>query len=448
MLSHVAVATDGGLALFDIREMNLEQKYNIIEKDIIYFRSPTPDPHPYAGYLVGDVGFASYGNWSSYIPRSNDNNGLWTAVYLSGEIFRYAITKDPKVKENAWKYFEGMEFLNHVTGIRGLPARSVLYGVPPPTPQWRRSTTKPGWIWKSDTSSDEMVGHLMAYPLVYYLLAETASEKQRAYTLVDDITRYIVNNGFTLIDWTGRPTTWGHWDPPTLNGNFSWDDERGVNAVQILSWLYSAYGMTGDDIYKSAYEDLTNRHGYHINIINAKIIEATDINYSDDELLYMGYFPYLFAEQIHRHQPLFSPSLAPYFGPSITRAQRTVGLYRPYPWNAIYYYWKTAFGTQGEKSSENTAADILLAEESAKTMREWPVEQIHWSVNNTGRLDLHFRQSNSDALELIPYSEQPVERWNSDRFETNRASGNGYSAADPGAFSLAYWSCRWVGLGV
>jgi hypothetical protein len=36
------------------------------------------------------------------------------------------VTGEPEAKEYAWESFESMEFLNRVTGIRGLPARTYL----------------------------------------------------------------------------------------------------------------------------------------------------------------------------------------------------------------------------------------------------------------------------------------------------------------------------------
>ena len=124
-------------------------------------------------------------------------------------------------------------------------ARSILkVGSPIPDGVWYNrffkersilyiSTVYPGWMWKADTSSDEVTGHLMVYPLVYDLVAESESEKKRVKRLIYDITHHIVENGFFLIDVTGKPTTWGKWSPDYLNHNSSWYDQRGLNALQV-----------------------------------------------------------------------------------------------------------------------------------------------------------------------------------------------------------------------
>jgi hypothetical protein len=72
--------------------------------------------------------------------------------------------------------------------------------------------------WKCDTSNDEVVGHYFAYLTVAELLAETAEEKDIVTSLVDNITSTIVKNNYTLVDITGKVTTWGNFDPVEITG--------------------------------------------------------------------------------------------------------------------------------------------------------------------------------------------------------------------------------------
>jgi hypothetical protein len=46
-----------------------------------------------------------------------------------------------------------MEFLNNVTGIDGLMARSVLQTDTPPTSEWHVSSKYEGWVWKGSITS-------------------------------------------------------------------------------------------------------------------------------------------------------------------------------------------------------------------------------------------------------------------------------------------------------
>ena len=51
-------------------------------------------------------------------------------------------------------------------------------------------------------------------------------------------------NGFQLIDYTGKPTSWGKWDPANINGNRAFSDGRGVQSVEVLAMLAAALNAT------------------------------------------------------------------------------------------------------------------------------------------------------------------------------------------------------------
>ena len=109
---------------------------------------------------------------------------------------------------NAWSLYEGLKFLVEVTGVSGLPARSVVRGNVSTSDEWHVSTSSPGWLWKGDTSSDEVrlfvtfysyylspslppspqiVGHLFAYTIVHDLVATTQQEKDDVSKTIDSI---------------------------------------------------------------------------------------------------------------------------------------------------------------------------------------------------------------------------------------------------------------------
>jgi len=64
------------------------------------------------------------GDLSTGTLVDQDNDGLWTAMYLAGELFRYAVTKSEEALRNCYESFEAMERLSEITGIEGFPARS------------------------------------------------------------------------------------------------------------------------------------------------------------------------------------------------------------------------------------------------------------------------------------------------------------------------------------
>ena len=117
---------------------------------------------------------------------------------------------------------------------------------------------------------------MFAYPLVHDLVAGSPEERAQAKELVDNIVGmshippppplssvggpslslsagYIHNNSYYLIDVTNHSTTWGVWNPQPLNFNQTWSDEHGLNSLQIVTFLLSAYRLTGREEYLQAW---------------------------------------------------------------------------------------------------------------------------------------------------------------------------------------------------
>jgi hypothetical protein len=102
--------------------------------------------------------------------------------------------------------------------------------------------------------------------------------------LVDGMVGALVDDGFRLVDpSTGKPTSWGKWDTHWLNEVRDWSDNRGLRALEMLSYLAAAEEVTGDGRYKKAADMLRTEHGYGRMMVNAKITVPCDDNHSDDE---------------------------------------------------------------------------------------------------------------------------------------------------------------------
>ena len=151
------VRTRTGVSHIELREMTLEQKAAAFEERITL-------RHDRYG-MVADSHLSKAGDLSTNQLESTDNDGLWTAMYGAAECFRYAVTKDPDALTRARKAIDAVLFLEEVTGVPGLAARSYVKkgdataqetasGIGPPTSQIQ---------WKGDTSSDESVGHFFLF---------------------------------------------------------------------------------------------------------------------------------------------------------------------------------------------------------------------------------------------------------------------------------------------
>ena len=184
--------------------------------------------------LVSAVSLASPGDISNPVPYPGDNNGLFAGCNLVIQSLRFATTGDSAAKQAVGEAFSGLYQLNEITGVPGYPARSLA--APGDTIDkdnkwgWNPSPVAnyEGWLFKGNTSSDEILAHMLAYPIYHDLAADEGDEKALALNTTNQIMTNILDNNLTLIDADGQKTVWGFWDPETLNGDPEHYSERGA----------------------------------------------------------------------------------------------------------------------------------------------------------------------------------------------------------------------------
>jgi hypothetical protein len=415
----VWIATPLGISQIQQVEMTLEQKAEQFEKRI-------QERHDRYG-LVSDSRLLKRGDLSSNKTVTNDNDGLWTSIYLASECYRFAVTKDPEAKKNAVRAYEAMERLETITGIPGFPARSFVAANESTGQGGEWHLTKDGkWKWKGDTSSDEIVGHMFAYPLFYDLVAE-GEYKTRVKNLVSRIMNHIVDNNFQLIDLDGKPTRWGVWTPDSLNFVTGWWYERGINSLQILSFLKAAYHITSDQKFEKAYERLIKVHHYDTNMIQQKMYGPYDINHSDDELSFLPY--YILFRYAAESDPL------PVYKSSLERSWKVEQSDRIPVWNII------------SGVSLKRDCDLKIALEELQLI---PMDLVTWTMENSQRWDLPEDQLTDrfgyrQATRPVPTPERGISKWNSNTYLYNSGS-DGFSEDDGAFFLLPYWMGRYHGL--
>lgn len=412
------VRTATGFARLEWRTMTLEQKSAA-------FVSRIQARHNRWG-LTADSHLERPGDLTSNKPRSTDNDGLWTAIYVAAEAFRYDVTRAPDARENARRGMEALVRLEAITGIPGFPARSFIrkgVDAQPADGEWH-DTADGQWRWKGDTSSDEIVGHYFVYPIYFDLVADEG-EKAPLRGVIDRMTSHILDNRYQLIDRDGQRTRWGWWAPEEI---WKDPDETGLRALHLLAHLRVALHMTADaglrQKYQAAYDDLIDRHRYHLLLRNQKVMVPGHINHSDDELAFLSYYPLLRYEK--------DPSLLAVYRDSLERSWLIERPERNPLWNVIY--------------AAGTGAAAYDREESLRTLREIPLDQVQWTVTNSHRRDVAVdpqqdRHKRRQALVVLPYDELPMSKWNGNPY--NLDGGDGGRSEDDGAyFLLPYWMAR------
>ena len=419
----VWIATPQGISQIKRQSMLLEEKANLFE-NIINLR------HNRRG-LVNHSQLKVPGELSSSYLDKEDNDGLWTACYLVAECFRYASTGEASAKNNAVRTFEALERLEKVSGISGYPARSYAMATDTVTPSrsphpkvWHLSPDGQ-WQWLDDTSSDEITGHLFALPLFYDLVAD-GEQKERVRQLIKRMVNHIVDNNYHLIDFDGKPTRWGIWHPDSLNHSPNWMYERGLNSLQILSFLKTAYHFTGDSKFEKQYHYLVNQHGYAQNALQAKVYGPFETSHSDDILNFFPYYGLLKYTQGDPNRELYFKSLE--------RSWKAVRSDHMPVWNVM----------SSVLLSKDCDLKIALEE-----IQNYPIDLINWSMQNSHRWDLPkdpllSRFKRLQSTQPIPTPESGISRWNTNPKEFD--AGNGGKTEESGTYFLfAYWMGRYHG---
>lgn len=425
----VLILTKKGLAKIEFKNMTLHDK-------AMYYEQQVSARHFRHGFNA-TMGYMTDGSLATGSLEDSDNDGLWTTMYFGAEVFRYAVTKSPDALQNIEEMMEAMERLYTINKIKGFPSRSFeRRGYKYDDKPWRRAD-HPEWDWKSTTSSDEAIGHIFAFGVAAELLDDPGL-KQRSITLIDSLMQHVLDNDMYLVDWDGKPTVWGRWNPEYVNARPVGVGDRKINASNITAMLQTAYHFTKKEQYKEKAFELFEKHGYFENLMYpmAQVRQAPDNaddwskmlseswNHSDDEMYFVGYWG------LYRYA--FNDTLKARFKESIIDHWQIERPEKEGAWNIF-----TAL----------TGTAEFDLNEAAWYLREYPLDLIHWRVENSKRKDIEHVEPNfrkQTIKEVLPPDELPINRHNANRFQLDGGDHgqSEYSAGD--IWLLPYWMGRYL----
>lgn len=421
----VLVLSKTGLSIIHFTEMTLSDKAE-------HFDRLVRQRHIRYGFNSAFV-MSQPGDLSTGTLIDEDNDGLWTSMYLAGELFRYAVTKSDEALRNCYESFEAMERLIEITPMEGFPARSfdrAGYQVAD-KPRWQPAAD-PHWVWKATTSSDEIVGHFFAYAIFAEVVPDR-SWRDRAVTLIDAIMDHIVRNDWYLVDYDGKPTQWGRWNPDYVNRFPRQVGDRRLNSIEIIAFLQTAWYFTGKDLYRQKAFELFENHGYLDNIM-IPVSEigrvpgvdlTTEWNHSDDELAFLSYwnlYRYAFTETL---QEQYRQAIREHW--QIERPEKNP------LWNFIYAHM---------------GAEQFDLAESIWSLKQFPLDTIGWDIRNSDRRDLLFLEPNfrqQSTAEVLPPDERPMSKHNGNAFRLDGGESGRYEFSGD-IYLLPYWMGRYLGV--
>ena len=432
------IATANGVSVIKRKKMTLESKQR-------YFYDVLMRRHIRDPWIAGQCRLPIAGDTTKWEPEDDDNDGEYTGNYLAMESFRYATTKSEDAKTKARKAFQFLKLLQEVTETDGFFARTIVPSdwtfvhdnnrtynereladelvkeprFKPVTVRWHKSSDGK-WMWKGDTSSDEICGHMFGY-FIYYELVADDEEKQIVRAHVAKIVDHLMNHNFTLTDKDGKPTRWGVWSPDKLNHDPEWSPDRSLNSMELLSFVKLAYYMTGDEKYQQEYLRLIKEEGYLNNMANIPNQNPAWFIYFDVILAAYQYPILLKCEK--------DPKLLAFYEHHIdTWMEQRKGDKNPLI-NFIYCF------SRNKKIEIQPSVDLLI---------DTPLDLVDWSIDHTKREDIKMvHKPVLDELqvnELQPASIRSTIRW--DKNPWGIGGGNPHVEREPVFWLLPYWMGR------
>lgn len=428
----IMLLTDNGLGIIHSKPMTLYTK-------ALFFEQQVRTRHIRNGFNAS-ISRMTNGDPDTGILEDSDNDGLWTAMYLGGEAFRYAVTHSPEALQNCRESLDAMERLYTITSLKGFPARSFeRRGYEYADTQVWRSSADTRWDWKSTTSSDEAIGHIFVYGVLAELVQDSGI-KATAIRLMDMLMTHIVDHNLYLVDWNDQPTKWGRWNPEYVNARPAMVGDRKITSSNIIAMLQTAWHFTHKKIYKDKAFELMNKYGYLDNLMRPMkdIAMAPDSadelsrqlsdgwNHSDDEMYFLGYWG------LYRYA--FNDTLRVKYKRSILDHWQIERPEKEAAWNIF-----TAM----------TGVSNFDLPEAIDWLQRYPLDLVDWNIVNSHRKDLvHITPGfrGQTTTRVLPPDEMPVRRHNSNMFSLDGGSGGNaeYSAGD--IWLLPYWMGRYLGI--
>jgi hypothetical protein len=473
------IATNEGIS--ELRPVSLT-----LEEKAAYFTTQVEERHNRMGFIAHSDLKERFQVATSEVAIS-DNDGMYTAMYGAAQAFRYATTGDPQAKILADRSFKSCKWLVDISHEKGFPARVIIpvdwhepvNEIYSREANLRHQQNDPMWkdiyprfprsrdgkyLWKCDTSSDELAGHFFFYGIYYDLVAKTPQEKQAVREVVGDIMDHLLRHGYKLVDHDGKVTRWGDFSPEYFASVYGYD-QRGLNSMNMLSFLNVARHVTGNVKYEKEAKTLRDKYNYHIYALHPKeFFPPENVVPWDNNICLMGMYGLIKYET--------DPALLLMYRQSLETAWQHISKQKNAFWDAIYASLANEFTSLADKKTfdrndlfpenrlyapkvvknlykANNNPDFIL-----ENLQKIPLDLIGYTIDNTHRLDVILDTSpmqnphvgwRTDGYAL-PVDERGHVRQDRDGFALLASEGDGQQEHEGTFFLLPYYMASYHGL--
>ncbi|WP_066497072.1 hypothetical protein [Abyssisolibacter fermentans] len=329
-------------------------------------------------------------------------------------------------------------------------------------------------IYKADTSTDEIIGHLFIYKVAYdTLCAGPNGDKELGQIIVDtsrNIAQHVLENDYCLTDATGQPTSWGKMTRNYFNNDYAWEDCT-TNSLVLLSVFKTAAYLTGESKWETEYCKLALADPYRYADLQSEYRDRFN------EMIVRGY------KEDHPYAPDNDPRLDPYSRETAMEVQAELNysdeemamlayyllfqmetdstLIEKYRagiddwWISIQYGNNPLWFYIYQLAYPNTLGKANL-ETAAWALKRHPIDTRRWLVDNSGRNDIIDYNGTNRALSkgpngnswfvALPMDEMDVKKYNRCPFEIKGGSEHGEILDGSTTYTLPYWLGRFHGM--
>lgn len=319
--------------------------------------------------------------------------------------------------------------------------------------------TKDEITYKTDTSTDEIIGHLFIYKVAYDILDDEGEEGEVKALLVDTMRRianHFADNGYSLRDATGQATTWGKTERDYFNNAYAWED-CALNSLVLLNTFKVAAYVTGEQRWEDQYNMLAAEDPYryadlageywdrweHLAYVDGGLSEDAsqdeintwiqqNLNYSDEEMAMLAYYLLFQMEDDEALVEKYEIGLDSW-------------------WNSMQYsenpLWYYIYQLAHPSETQIDAYGNEMIETAAWALSRHPIDTVTWKTCTD---DNHpevvkdeelSRDRETGEIRVVPQDERSLHKFNGSTYKLGDGDANRMEGST--TYTLPYWMGRY-----
>ncbi|MBP7126775.1 hypothetical protein KBD49_10470 [Myxococcota bacterium] len=432
--------------------------------------------------------------------HTGENDGLWSALYLASQAFRYAVTRSEEALDTIRLLLQGEVTRMKVTGVPGLFTRQFIPpgipGISCPDPDAQKAayttdaekddnrwvqvrndgciwvvdrttgqwTTTPagvdaprcgleeyaGWCWLDNVSQDEYAGHMLALGALWKLV-DDPGVRATVKDLLTQVARHLVDHDLYFVDWDGRQTEHGK-----LHA-LSFADSPGFLSAMSMAYILLGAEASGDPSLRAYYDECLVQsdgqcegwpypeEGPYPDYLPVMLLyvgpEGCLSNYNNFSMVFSSLQLLTWFEQ----RPALREKVQEAFDKNFMREadQPRALIVQRNPW--FNFGWG-AFKRLGPGSD---GPAFQAVEEGICSLRQFPARKVQVARDTESRYPPYCKQRNGDmaAEHVIPVNERCVStfEWWGDPYDRETCAGDPWTVKMPADYLLPYWMGRYFG---